>query len=503
MESDSQPRVLITPDDLLGFEIDGRYRLDAIVGGGGMGVVYRTVQQNLNRSIAIKVLKLEDVDNKHRLDRFRREIDIVAQLTHPNIVRVFDTGRDPVLGLHYIAMELIDGPSLEDIMRGQRVAPELAMDVAYEIAAALTEPHSLGIIHRDIKPGNVLVVARSDDTVGVKVVDFGIARTESGGTGRVTTTGVVVGSPMYMAPEVTRGEALDPRTDLYALGVLLYEMISGRAPFGGSTPVAIMLRHAVEDPPSLAEAVGAGFRFPELVALVDDLLRKEMKDRPADAKSVLRALDAIRSRYGVTRVKIDSAQPIAQALGPFLEESEAPAELQEVDAYSPTTPVDAMGNTGSDSFAGWLVSDSARAVLGPTRTAATDSMEGPMETGRRPRSVGIIAVVAVVALCAIAAVALTRSEPTVNAEIGGDTETPAALAPEPVEAPAPQIPATPDVGGEQPPDLGTADAPEVAAVEGPPKPKPKPEVKPPTKDRAKDPPKEDEFDEGMLWVKEK
>ena len=516
MQSDSQPRVLVTPDDLLGFEIDGRYRLDAIVGGGGMGVVYRTVQQNLNRSVAIKVLKLEDVDSKHRLDRFKREIDIVAQLTHPNIVRVFDTGRDPVLGLHYIAMELVDGASLDEIIGGYRMAPELAIDLGYQIAAALTEPHKLGIVHRDIKPANVLLVARSDDTVGVKVVDFGIARTESGGTGRVTTTGVVVGSPMYMAPEVTRGESLDPRTDLYSLGVLLYELITGSTPFGGTTPVAIMLRHAVEDPPSLSESVGADFPYPELVHLVDDLLRKERRDRPEDAKSVMRALDAIRTKYGISRVEIDGSQPIKQALLPFMTRASKAPTFEEVDAYSPTTPVDAMGRTGSDSFVGWLVSESARQVLGPGQVTATESMEGPMDVEPPPSQPLPLALIVGVVIAAVVGLFIwqgTQGEPPIETApaIAADPVVSAPAAKEgpsvePAVADAPDVSvATPDAAVAQQIDAQADAAPAVVDNVPPAKPtsvakQPRPKRQPKQDEPA---PKDDDFVEGMQWVQEK
>ena len=505
MQNESHTRVLVTPDDLVGFEIDGRYRLDAIVGGGGMGVVYRTTQHNLNRDIAIKLLKLDDNDGKHRIERFKREIDIIAQLTHPNIVRVFDTGRDPILGLHYIAMELVEGGSLADLMRGHRMRPVLAIDIAYEIAAALTEPHRLGIVHRDIKPANVLVTPRSDDTVGVKVVDFGIARSQASGGSKITTTGVVVGSPMYMAPEVARGETLDGRTDLYSLGVLMYEMVTGDTPFRGSTPVAIMLRHAVEEPPSLAESVDKEFAVPELVELVDTMLSKERKRRPADAKAVMRRLDAIRAAHQMTRVEIDSALPLAEALAPYLVATSIPSDTPECDPYSPTTPVDLDQTYRSDSFSGWLVSDDARAALRETIHGGTPIVDAPP----KPRSFnGPALAVAALSVAIGVGVAVWGMRDTPPA--GGEPEVvelgappPRIEAPEPQPTPAAAVVATDvaeDVGRsadlEQPVPATPDDTPVVTERTSP-----KPRDKPAGEEEKSG--ATDEFQKGMEWLHKK
>jgi serine/threonine-protein kinase len=355
-----QRRVLVSPEELLDYEIGGKYRLDAIIGGGGMGMVYRTTQQNLNRSVALKLLKLNEGDSQKALDRFKREIDIVSQLTHPNIVRVYDSGVDPELRLHFIVMEMVDGVGLDALVARFRFDPSLSIEIARGVCAALTEPHRLGIVHRDIKPGNILLTVRSDDTLGVKVVDFGISRsTQVDDDGRVTATGEVVGSPLYMAPEAARGADIDGRTDLYSVGVLLYEMLSGQPLFQGPTPVSIMLRHMGEPPPSLAEVLPADAVPAELVELVESLLAKKPADRPESARAVLRRLDTIRDENGFGTLRLDGASSPAVALRPWMSALDSPTvETGELDAPTETWTADKTTEE-LPFFEGWLVPETA------------------------------------------------------------------------------------------------------------------------------------------------
>jgi serine/threonine protein kinase len=315
-----EPRVLLAAEDLLGYVIDGRYRLDEVLGEGGMGVVYRSHEPRLQRDIAVKLLKPSEVQGTKRIERFQRELSIIAGLSHPNIVRVYDSGMDEDVALHFIAMELVEGISLDRVLRHHRVAPNLALEIAYQICGALTEPHAHGIIHRDIKPENTLVTVMSDASLQVKLLDFGIARTHATESERLTTTGVVMGTPRYMAPESVQGGEIDARTDLYSVGVILYEMLAGRTPFSGVTPVATMIEHVTKAAPRLDEAV-QGFEYPRIVELVRLLLEKDPRKRLDSARSVREMIDSIRDEHGFKRLRLSPGNTKA-ALQPYLSEIE-------------------------------------------------------------------------------------------------------------------------------------------------------------------------------------
>ncbi|MEZ4460605.1 MAG: protein kinase [bacterium] len=345
-----EPRVLLAAEELLGFSIAGRYRLEALVGEGGMGVVYRSHQPGLQRDIAIKLLKPSDVQGAKRLERFQREIAIIAGLSHPNIVRVFDSGVDDRLGLHFIAMELVDGVSLDTLIKHHTVKPELALEIVYQMCAALTEPHAHNIIHRDIKPENALVAVMSDNTLQVKILDFGIAQSHSGDGGRLTTTGVVMGTPRYMAPETVQGKTLTARTDLYAVGVILYEMFTGRTPFAGTTPVATMIDHVTKPVPRLDETIH-NFEYPKISELVRSLLEKDESLRPKSAAEVRESIDAIRDAYGFGRLRFTPGDTLT-ALSDWLEDAPqgASESYDEIaGSFDSTLPMDAEGEVRTDS----------------------------------------------------------------------------------------------------------------------------------------------------------
>ncbi|MGD8966549.1 MAG: serine/threonine-protein kinase, partial [Anaerolineae bacterium] len=225
----------------------GQYQIVQQIGRGGMAVVYKAYQPALERHVAIKVLPRELTFDQAFVERFQREARAAARLNHPHIVTVHDVGQAD--GAHFIVMELVDGPSLTDLLRQRgALSPEQAAQVVSQTASALDYAHQYGFIHRDIKPGNILLAA--DGTA--KLTDFGIVKPSEGT--RLTQTGTLLGTPAYMSPEQARGTAIGPGTDIYSLGVVTYEMLSGRVPFSGPT-MAVLHAH-VYDPPDLTVLPG-------------------------------------------------------------------------------------------------------------------------------------------------------------------------------------------------------------------------------------------------------
>ncbi len=223
----------------IGRTISGRYRITDVIGEGGMGVVYEAWDAQVERKVAIKLVRSDSTSDRKFLSRFRRELEITSQLRHPSTIRVFEHGQTDD-GRPYMVMELLTGESLADRMERGSISEMEALQVARQVAESLSEAHEHGVFHRDLKPDNIFI-----ETVGVskvvKVLDFGIA----GGVDatRLTQAGEVFGTPQYMSPEQCNGLPLDHRTDIYSLGCILYEMIEGRPPFSAETPMATMLKH--------------------------------------------------------------------------------------------------------------------------------------------------------------------------------------------------------------------------------------------------------------------
>jgi serine/threonine protein kinase len=267
---------------MIGTVLNERYRLDAEIGRGGMGVVYRAHDTLLDRDVAVKVLSASGLGTEGRA-RLLREAQAAAGLNHPNIVIVHDVGQADGApsdeGVPFVVMELVEGPSLQD-RRPESLEETVA--VARQVCAALEHAHAHGIIHRDLKPENVLLAAST-----AKLVDFGLARSM---VSRLTAEGAVAGTVFYLAPELALGQPYDGRADLYALGVLLYELTTGRLPFVADDPLAVISQH-LHAPPVPPRARDAGIP-PALDALILRLLSKDPQDRPASAAKVRRALDA-------------------------------------------------------------------------------------------------------------------------------------------------------------------------------------------------------------------
>ncbi|HSV40689.1 MAG TPA: Stk1 family PASTA domain-containing Ser/Thr kinase, partial [Nocardioidaceae bacterium] len=265
--------------------LGGRYELAELLGRGGMAEVRKGTDVRLGRIVAIKRLRTDLVDDPTFQARFRREAQSAASLNHPSIAAVYDTGEDQGPGDDhphpYIVMEYVAGRTLREILReGRKILPERALEIVGGVCAALDYSHRAGIIHRDIKPANVMLTPTGD----VKVMDFGIARAIADTSSTMTQTAAVVGTAQYLSPEQARGETVDSRSDVYSTGCLLYELLTGRPPFIGESPVSVAYQHVREQakPPS---AIDPSLP-PEVDAIVMKALTKRVEDRYQSAAAM-------------------------------------------------------------------------------------------------------------------------------------------------------------------------------------------------------------------------
>jgi serine/threonine-protein kinase len=252
-----------------------RYELEGVVGRGGMAEVYRARDLRLDRVVAIKTLRADLARDQTFQARFRREAQSAASLNNPSIVAVYDTGEDMSTGtpIPFIVMEFVDGKTVRELLNeGHRLLPERTLEIVSGVLRALEYSHQAGIVHRDIKPGNVMVTRNGD----IKVMDFGIARAMSDAQATMTQTAQVIGTAQYLSPEQARGERVDTRSDLYSTGCLMYELLVGRPPFTGDSPVAIAYQHVRENPipPSRLD--------PDLPPWADAIVLKAMAKSPND-----------------------------------------------------------------------------------------------------------------------------------------------------------------------------------------------------------------------------
>jgi eukaryotic-like serine/threonine-protein kinase len=307
-------------DSLIDTLFDGRYRIQRKLGAGGMADVYLAEDQELGRRVAIKILNGRHANDAQFIERFRREAKNAAALNHPNIVSIYDRGEAEET--YYIAMEFLDGRTLKELIVGHGAAPvRVAIEYARQILSALRFAHRHGIVHRDIKPHNVLV----DGEGRVKVTDFGIARA---GTSQMTETGSIVGTAQYLSPEQAKGGEVDQRSDLYSLGVVLYELLTGKTPFEGDTPVEIAMKHLsnTPKPPSqLRKDIP-----PELDMIVLRALAKNPDDRYQSADEMEGDLDRVARGLPVAAATVDTATQVMRR---------APATPVEATAATMIAPV--------------------------------------------------------------------------------------------------------------------------------------------------------------------
>ena len=226
----------------------GRYRLEELLGQGGMAEVWRAADERLGRTVAVKVILSAHLRDGQFRERFHREAQLVASLDHPNVLPVYDYGDEE--GVPYLVMPYLDGGTLRDRMVGSPIPFAQAVSWIHQLGDALDAAHAAGILHRDVKPANVLI--RRDDRLAL--ADFGIAKMFESPTG-LTATGMVVGTPIYMAPEQAQGKPATPASDRYSLAVLAYELLSGKPPFGGESALSLMHQHVTAPAPLLSSAV--------------------------------------------------------------------------------------------------------------------------------------------------------------------------------------------------------------------------------------------------------
>lgn len=293
--SDSKTRLPEFASALIGTTLDGRFKIEKAIGQGAMGTVFAATQLSVNRRVAIKVLR-EQISETAKA-RFMREARSISSLSHPNIVQLIDFGERGGDGLLYLVMEYVEGVRMSRLMKKGRLHPNLAIEIVVQICGALAEAHAQGIVHRDLKPSNMLLVRTADGSLQVKVLDFGVAHTYEDAD-QLTATGVLCGTPAYMAPEQARGKDVTPRVDLYALGVNLYEMLTGFRPFRGATPVEVAMKQIQAEPPSVEHWINAEILPRPLVDLALALLRKDPVQRPQTATEVRQLALRVRTHFG-------------------------------------------------------------------------------------------------------------------------------------------------------------------------------------------------------------
>ena len=339
-------------DEMIGLTLHERFEIESLLGEGGMGKVYLGRQLSVDREVAIKVLQPNLVNDDEAIKRFFREARVISGLNHPNIVQLYEFGQEPTTGVLYYVMEKVDGRELSDFLgRGKdhRLAPPLALEIAHQTCRGLAEPHAEGIIHRDLKPDNLMLVPMADGRFQVKVLDFGLARTLQTDTG-LTSTGMVCGTAHYMSPQQAEGGALGPETDIYALGVVLFEMLTGQYMFGGDTPVQIMLKHVKNQPPELHELPIARELPDGLAELVGEMVEKAPEDRPQDVLEVQNRIDEIRRRHDYPTITIESDVSLTDSLSDWVRDS-VEIEATETDSPPPAgsseEEIDPLAATGA------------------------------------------------------------------------------------------------------------------------------------------------------------
>ncbi len=357
-------------DDLSGTVLDGRYQVIEPIAEGAMGSVYRGERLKLGRAVAIKIMHQELPDELASRQRFEREAKLMALLEHPNCVSVSD------FGVHddkpFLVMDLVRGTSLIDVLDKQgRVDVARGSDIIRQVLSGLAHAHELGIVHRDIKPANIMISEKAGLGSQVRILDFGLARLTEGST--KLTTGIVVGTPNYMAPEQCKGGDIDARTDLYAVGVMFFEMLTGRKPFVADEPLQVVRKHLLEQPPTLA-MVDPSIDWGDLEGIVAKALSKAPSDRFDSAVDMAKAIEAAAAKHTKASVAALYARAVPEGVGP------AGSQLATMSGWSvPASPMSPTTAGTSDSLA---VPTTANATEAADSTSVTERSSPTTVTGQ-------------------------------------------------------------------------------------------------------------------------
>jgi serine/threonine-protein kinase len=407
----------------------GGFRILRKLGQGGMAVVYKAHEESLNRVVALKVIAQHLAEQPQFIERFRREAQAAAQLSHPNIVQIYAIGEDQ--GVHYFSMEYVKGRSLADLVEQEGfLTSGRALPIIEQAAEALAVAHDAGIVHRDIKPANIMI----DEAGRVRVADFGIAQMAT--ATRMTQSGMLVGTPEYISPEQCRGEKLDGRSDIYALGVTLYQMLSGRTPFDADTPAALVLQIVEGRRPEL------GALNPTVPAAVQRLVEKMMStDRSQRFQSAEDLIHAIRQvdTQPATRIPATAAAPVATL--PSSELDDAAAPLAPTEATAPPGPTQAIPQSGPAEAMPQVSSteavraaaatvgsppEPARSAARPESTAAEPAAKTHFASGSRRNAALVFAALLIIAVLGLAFAAWLlqpgRGAPADSLAVAGVTE---------------------------------------------------------------------------------
>ncbi|HEY1552840.1 MAG TPA: protein kinase [Kofleriaceae bacterium] len=454
-------------DKLIGEVLANRYRIENRLGEGAMGSVYKAKHVKVGRAFAVKVLHPRLLEDDKVLQRFEREAELAGRLRHPNVIGVVDVG-ETTDGLRYMVMDFAEGPDMSALLAEAPMPPQRIIHLVRQLLEGLFHAHSEGLIHRDFKPENVIVEKDSHGAEVPRIVDFGIAILREGGdssdgVGRLTTNGLVLGTPHYMAPEQAVNDPIDHRIDLFALGIMIYEMLSGKLPFDGNG-AEVARANLMLDPPPISVRVPYLEVDPLLEAYARRLMAKSRDARPPTAKVARELLDLIEKDRAAAAAAL--GVPLAATREPRTTEPVAPRNLD--DSFEGTFPPPIREQLRTPPQAPPM----SNAVARSERSIATDVAE-PLEPPRKRRGLLIGAAVGGVGLVVVLGLVLSSHEP-----------------------PAPKIPEQPTAivnppvvtaHVEQPPPVVTAPPPVVTAPPTPPpvvmttKPATKPAIKPTTK----------------------